>query len=232
MLHHEFLEVVEGTWAQFARVRYCKDYEHRRADCPDFQHWLVTPGEWRLDRPGLRTERAGHHISFQPFEKCHRIVSQDGIGVGLRIYPTAETEKFRIGYSHLWKIARLAQNEMLDPFALDCMLQDAPRAMKLNTPDWLQRVREHLYDDPSSNWTIQDYANLAAISPSHLIHEYKACFGERLFETRNRLRVERFLATQKSAFELGFYDQAHLARETRKHLGVRPQSAVLYKTPG
>ena len=226
----EVLELIDGTWAQFARVRFCKDHEHRRADCPDFQHWMVAPGEWRLDRPGLRTESGGRHISFLPFEKCHRIVSRDGIGLSLRIFRSGETENVRIGYAHLWKIARLAQSRELDPVTLDCLLQDVPVAAKFNPPGWLKKVREHLRDEPDSNWTIQDYANLAAISPSHLIHEFKAHYGERLFETRNRLRVERFLETRESAFELGFYDQSHLARETRKHLGVAPQSAVLYKT--
>lgn len=228
----EFLEVVESGWAQFSCVRFGKDHEHRRSDCPDFQHWLVSPGEWRLDRPGLRSEVGGHHISFQPFEKCHRIVSRDGIGFSLRVYRNQETEQLRIGYSHLWRMTRLAERRQLDSVTLDCLLQDVPVARKLNPPSWLQKVHGLLHDDPASNWTIRDFAEFASISPSHLIHEYKAHYGERLFETRNRLRVERFLATRADAIELGFYDQAHLARETRRHLGVAPTSAVLYKTIG
>ncbi len=231
-MDREFLGVVDGTWGQFAGVRFGRDHEHRRADCPDFQHWLVAPGSWRLDRPGLKSESGGHHIRFEPFERCHRIVCRDGVGLSLRLYRSAETERLRIGTSHVWRISRLADEGRLDAMALDCLLQDLPVARKQNPPPWLQRVFDHLHDDPASNWTIGGYSEFASISPSQLIHEFKAHYGERLFETRNRLRVERFLETRESAAELGFYDQAHLARETRKRLGTSPRSAVLYKPSG
>ena len=231
-VNRESIVVVNGAWAQFAQVRFQKDHEHRRADCPDFQHWLVAPGSWRLDRPGLKSESGGHHIRFEPFERCHRIVGRDGIGLSLRIFRSPETERLRIGYSHLWRISHLAHQGQLDAMALDCVLQDVPLARKQNPPGWLQNVFDQLHDDPGSNWGLGEYAEFASISPSHLIHEFKAYFGERLFETRNRLRVERFLSGGETAAELGFYDQAHLARETRRRLGTSPQSAVLYKPSG
>jgi AraC-like DNA-binding protein len=224
-----FLQVIEGTWGQFACVRFAKEHEHRRSDCPDFQHWLVAPGSWRLDRPGLKSESGGHHIRFEPFERCHRIVCREGVGLSLRLYRSAETECLRIGYSHLWRISRLDEQGKLDALSLDCLLQDLPVARKHNAPAWLRRVLDHLHDDPASNWTIREYSELASISPSQLIHEFRAHYGERLFEMRNRLRVERLLETGESAAALGFYDQSHLARETRRHLGVEPRSAVLYK---
>jgi AraC-like DNA-binding protein len=231
-MENHLINVVQSQSAQFVTMRFEVGHEHKRSDCPDFQHWIIPSGHWRIDRPTLKTEhlRINHHIVFEPFEKCHRIVQTQGTASGLRLFRSANTEKLRLGLSHLWKMSYLAYHGQLDSLALDCMIHDAPAARKSNPPNWLLNVSNLLHDDPTIDWEIKQFANFAGISPSQLIHEFKLHFGERLFEMRNRLRIERWLQFNSNPTDLGFYDQSHFIRTSKRHLGVAPKTAVLYKT--
>lgn len=219
-MNRELLNVVEGKFGQFAVVRFDAFHEHRRSDCPDFQSWLIQSGQWRIDRPGGKTasDSKGKFLTLKPFEKCHRIVTEESIGCGLRIYRTLETERLRMNALAVHRLNLLTQTNRIDSLAVDCLIQDLPLARKKNPPAWLVRVWELLHDDPAIQWTINDFAEFACISPSQLIHEFKAHYGERLFETRNRLRIERHLQMGFEASELGFYDHSHLRRELRKRV--------------
>ena len=75
-----------------------------------------------------------------------------------------------------------------------------------------------------------ELANLVAVSPHHLSRVFKAETGETISRYRNRLRVrltlerlaEGELCLARLAAELGFADQAHLARVVRRELGATP----------
>lgn len=219
-MNREIVDVVEGVFGQFVIARFEPGHEHRRSDCPDFQSWFIHDGAWRIDRPSGTTEKHGAQafLRLQPFEKCHRIVTKPSSGTGLRIFRSNTTDKIVPNSLALRRMSRLNMEGRFDGLVLDCLIQDLPVARKHNPPKWLRQVHDLLHDDPTTNWSIQQFAAVASISPSRLIHEYKAHYGERIFEARNRLRIERHLRTAESAVELGFYDHSHFHREAKKRL--------------
>jgi AraC-like DNA-binding protein len=89
-------------------------------------------------------------------------------------------------------------------------------------------VREALVEDPASS--VIELARRVAVSPHHLSRIFKDETGETVSRYRNRLRLrlaleriadgERRLA--RVAADLGFADQAHLARVVRNELGTTP----------
>jgi AraC-like DNA-binding protein len=91
-------------------------------------------------------------------------------------------------------------------------------------------AREALAVDPTLG--LVDVARVAAVSPHHLSRTFHSETGETVSRYRNRIRVrlalerlaegERRLA--RLAAELGFSDQAHLARVVRSEVGRTPSS--------
>src|ERR671936_1409630 len=90
------------------------------------------------------------------------------------------------------------------------------------------RAREALVDDPRAG--VLELARRAAVSPHHLSRIFRAETGETITCYRNRLRVR--LALERLAdgepclarlpADLGFADQAHLARVVRPGPGAAP----------
>jgi AraC-like DNA-binding protein len=91
-------------------------------------------------------------------------------------------------------------------------------------------AREALASDPTLRLT--ELARAAAVSPHHLSRIFRRETGETVTRYRNRIRVrlalerlaegERRLA--RLAAELGFADQAHLARVVRSEVGRTPSA--------
>jgi len=89
-------------------------------------------------------------------------------------------------------------------------------------------AREALAESPRAG--VIELARRVAVSPHHLSRVFKAETGETISRYRNRLRVrlalERLAAGEpclaRLAAELGFADQAHLARVVRQELGTTP----------
>jgi AraC-like DNA-binding protein len=89
-------------------------------------------------------------------------------------------------------------------------------------------AREALVEDPRIG--IIELARRVAVSPHHLSRLFKSETGETVSRYRNRLRVrlalERLAEGEPSlarlAADIGFADQAHLARVVRRELGATP----------
>jgi AraC-like DNA-binding protein len=89
-------------------------------------------------------------------------------------------------------------------------------------------AREALAESPRAG--VIELGRRVAVSPHHLSRVFKAETGETISRYRNRLRVrlalERLAAGEpclaRLAAELGFADQAHLARVVRQELGATP----------
>ena len=91
-------------------------------------------------------------------------------------------------------------------------------------------AREAITADPGCG--LVELARAAAVSPHHLSRIFRSETGETVSRYRNRVRVrltlerlaegERHLA--QLAAELGFADQAHLARVVRKEVGRTPSA--------
>jgi len=96
---------------------------------------------------------------------------------------------------------------------------------------FVAEARELLVENPAA--TVIELARHAAVSPHHLSRVFKAETGETVSRYRNRLRVRLALeriaegeaCLARLAADLGFADQAHLARVVGNELGM-PPSAV------
>jgi AraC-like DNA-binding protein len=92
----------------------------------------------------------------------------------------------------------------------------------------VDETREALSEDPKAD--LVELARRVAVSPHHLSRVFKAETGETISRYRNRLRIrlalERLAEGEprlaRLAADLGFADQAHLARVVRQELGVTP----------
>ena len=77
---------------------------------------------------------------------------------------------------------------------------------------------------------VRELARAVAVSPHHLSRIFSARTGESISRYRNRIRVrlalERLADGETSlarlAADLGFADQAHLARVVHSHVGSAP----------
>lgn len=89
-------------------------------------------------------------------------------------------------------------------------------------------AREALVEEPRTG--VLELARRVSVSPHHLSRVFKAETGQTISRYRNRLRVrlalERLAAGEpciaRLAADLGFADQAHLARVVRCELGTTP----------
>jgi AraC-like DNA-binding protein len=94
----------------------------------------------------------------------------------------------------------------------------------------VDRAREAISQDPTLD--LVALARLVAVSPHHLSRTFRAETGETVSRYRNRVRTRLVLERLtegddrlvRLAAELGFADQAHLARVVRQELGRTPSS--------
>jgi AraC-like DNA-binding protein len=94
----------------------------------------------------------------------------------------------------------------------------------------VDRAREAIALDPTLD--LVALARIAAVSAHHLSRTFRAETGETVSRYRNRLRTRLVLERlaegddrlARLAAELGFSDQAHLARVVRQELGRTPSS--------
>jgi AraC-like DNA-binding protein len=91
-------------------------------------------------------------------------------------------------------------------------------------------AREQLLANPAAS--VIELARATCVSPHHFSRVFKAETGETVSRYRNRLRVrlalerisEGELCLARVAADLGFADQAHLARVVRNESGTSPSS--------
>lgn len=90
-------------------------------------------------------------------------------------------------------------------------------------------ARDYLHAHPADQVTLRDLTRLTGLSMHHLARTFKAETGVAPHAYQVQLRVlqaKRLLAAGKAiaetAAECGFYDQAHLTAQFKRHVGVTP----------
>lgn len=93
----------------------------------------------------------------------------------------------------------------------------------------LARVRDRLLADPAVAQTLESLADLAGLSPYHLLRSFRLRYGQppHAFHTEARLKLaeaalRRGVAIAEAAAASGFADQSHLTRAFKRYRGVTP----------
>jgi AraC-like DNA-binding protein len=119
----------------------------------------------------------------------------------------------------------------------DVLAQAAPKRVAAGRPATtlarrrvVREARELLIDSPAAS--VIELARSISVSPHHLSRVFKAETGETISRYRNELRVRLALeriadgeaCLARIAADLGFADQAHLARVVRNVVGTPPSA--------
>jgi AraC-like DNA-binding protein len=106
-----------------------------------------------------------------------------------------------------------------------------PRREVLPEHRAVRRARDYLHARPADPVTLRDLAEVSGLSMYRLARTFKAETGlaPHAYQIQLRvLRAKRLLATGHSiaetAADCGFFDQAHLTSQFKRHVGVTPGS--------
>lgn len=91
-------------------------------------------------------------------------------------------------------------------------------------------MKAFLDDFPQADVSLTELANLAEISPFHLVRAFQKQFGfpPHAYQIQARLRYAKTLlktghSISDTAQECGFHDQSHLHRHFKKAMGITPR---------
>lgn len=95
------------------------------------------------------------------------------------------------------------------------------------------RAREYLRANAKENITLDELANVAFLSPFHLLRVFREETGLPPHAYQTQIRIERakqllrdrFSITQ-TALTTGFFDQAHFSKQFKRHVGISPGKFV------
>lgn len=98
-----------------------------------------------------------------------------------------------------------------------------------NEPTAIARVREYLRANACKNITLEELAQIAFLSPSHLLrlfhektglppHAYQTQI--RIEQAKRLLRGDQTIA--QTALTVGFFDQAHFSHQFKRYVGITP----------
>jgi len=97
-------------------------------------------------------------------------------------------------------------------------------------PYYLKKIVEYLNDEYHSNPSLLQLAQIADVSPEHLVREFRKVFkltiGEYLRQVKVKQSCYMLRHTDKDlsdiAFEMGFSDQSHFGRVFKKQTSLTP----------
>lgn len=129
--------------------------------------------------------------------------------------------------------SRLQAESLLYQVLLDLMRRHARRPGELVEPKaaWgrLARVKARLDEAPQAELSLEQLADLAAMSPYHLLRQFARRYGlpPHAYQIQARLRLSRDLIRQglpliEVAPACGFHDQSHLHRHFKRAMGLTP----------
>jgi len=98
------------------------------------------------------------------------------------------------------------------------------------TPSWVPTIKEFLYDNWATNFTLKELSAVAGIHPVTISKNFTRFFGCTLGEFIRKYRIEKALYLIRTthlnltdiAFTCGFADQSHFIRTFTKYTGTLP----------
>jgi len=140
--------------------------------------------------------------------------------LGLHVTLEKQTSKLERQSRFLWTLAKLiAQYSDALP-----MLPSVGRERQA-----VKRVRDYLESSYAENFSLEQLARIADLSPFHLIRVFRHEVGLPPYAYLTQVRVERAKAllsmgwpVVQVALETGFVDQSHLTKKFKRIVGVTP----------
>ncbi len=91
------------------------------------------------------------------------------------------------------------------------------------------RARDYFHANSCKNITLEELANIAFLSPFHLLRVFREETGITPHAYQTQIRIERakyllregFTITQ-TALATGFFDQAHFSKQFKRYVGISP----------
>ncbi|CAN5247519.1 AraC family transcriptional regulator [soil metagenome] len=91
------------------------------------------------------------------------------------------------------------------------------------------RAREYFHANACQNITLEELANIAFLSPFHLLRVFREETGITPHAYQTQIRIERakrllrdgFSITQ-TALATGFFDQSHFSKQFKRYVGISP----------
>jgi AraC-like DNA-binding protein len=91
------------------------------------------------------------------------------------------------------------------------------------------RVRDYFHANPCRNITLDELANIAFLSPFHLLRVFREETGLPPHAYQTQLRIEQAkrllqddFTIAQSALATGFFDQSHFSNQFKRYVGVTP----------
>lgn len=205
----------------------------------------VKPGGCILYPPGLPqffiAEVPLVHNWFHADEKLSPLLQCYGIPEGEVFYPRDPgfiTEHFRKMELELFS-GSSHREDLLDGYLREFLIllsralhdPPSPAPVKYTERLHMKEMRQRVLSKPTRKWTVEEMAELVALSPSRFHTVYKAMFGTSPMQDLIDARVEyaknlllRYdaLPLPQIAEKLGYNDQFHFIRQFRQETGMTP----------
>ncbi len=195
---------------------------HRHAE--GYAALVLAGGYVEAGDRGRIAVQAGHVVMHHSFEAHEDHFSRAGaVVVNLPVF--AQCDAFTGIVSDPDAIARLAERDIT---AASAMLNETFRPVDAQLADWPDRLAAALTTTP--DFFIEDWAASMGLAPQSISRGFRQAYGvspKRFRVEQRTLRALRKLASWPGtlaalAAEVGFSDQAHLARAIVELTGVAP----------
>jgi AraC-like DNA-binding protein len=207
-------------------------HTHNRTYCPFLQYWIITRGEWILEKSPRQSTDPGHIQVFAPGSKSRRVTSAPTQAISILFHRSVNQDHPTLPFT-AQKLALLFIANKLDPITLEesvVLLHEAEQTER-KTPKWLNEVRDYLIAHPESNDTLSELATQFGISPYHLAHSFRNHFHTTVSKFRQIQRLSAtipYLISNPNEpiphLNFGFYDASHFHKTLHKHIPIRTPS--------
>jgi len=123
-----------------------------------------------------------------------------------------------------------ASQASLSSILLHIMGHESHEITSNKAPSWVSRIREFLYDNWSTNFSLKEMSAIIHIHPITISKNFTRYFGCTLGEYIRKIRIEKAISMIRTtdltltdiAFTCGFADQSHFIRCFKEFTGTVP----------
>ncbi len=179
----------------------------------------------------------------QLFEQIAKQMGQPHLGAPY--FPQAVVDdpvlatQFRLAFEALRRSHHRLERDTLIYQSLVSLLSRHAKVRRsakgINSTPRLLLVKEFLDDFPQQDVSLEELADMAALSPFHFIRAFNKQFGlsPHAYQIQSRLRhaqslLKRGVPIIHAAHQSGFHDQSHFHRHFKRAMGITPKQYGLH----